>query len=239
MSIMNTEAIALAPRHGAAVSDLASPPRPATCAAVHESVRSRAKRTLDVIGSLLGLLVLTPVLLVVALVLKIADPGPVLFRQHRVGLDGRHFPIVKFRTMRVDAEQALVRDVALFARYMENDCKLPLDEDPRVTAVGRFLRKSSLDELPQLWNVLVGDMSLVGPRAITEKELPFYGELAPLYRAVRPGMTGNWQVSGRSDVRFPERAHLETDYVTDWSFRRDVEILLRTVPAVLSMEGAH
>ena len=122
---------------------------------------------------------------------------------------------------------------------MENDFKLPPDEDPRVTRVGRFLRRTSLDELPQLFNVLLGDMSIVGPRPVVPDEIAHYGADARVFLAIKPGLTGQWQVSGRSDVAYPERAQLDIDYINNWGLGRDFKILMGTLSAVLKRRGAH
>ena len=139
----------------------------------------------------------------------------------------------------MDAEEVLRNDPFLSRRYVENDYKLPPEEDPRVTRVGRFLRRTSLDELPQLFNVLLGDMSLVGPRPVVPDEIAHYGAETRVFQAVKPGLTGHWQVSGRSDVVYPERAQLDIDYINNWGLARDLKILAGTVSAVLQRRGAH
>jgi lipopolysaccharide/colanic/teichoic acid biosynthesis glycosyltransferase len=141
--------------------------------------------------------------------------------------------------MRPDAELVLRRDLNLYRRYVENDFKLPEDEDPRLTRVGRFLRKTSLDELPQFFNVLKGDMSLVGPRPVVEPELKMYKGRIPTFLSVKPGMTGLWQISGRSHVGFPERAAIDLEYIRHWSLLKDLWLLFMTLPAVLLGRGAH
>jgi len=195
-----------------------------------------AKRAMDVALVLSLGLVLLPFLAVFSLATKASSPGPVLFKHLRIGRDGRPFYVLKFRTMHRDAEKRLERDPELYAEYLKNNYKLPR-RDPRMTSVGRHLRKSSLDELPQLWNVLTGQMSLVGPRPVVPEELACYGALAPAYMAVRPGMTGAWQVHGRSRVGYPERAYIDYDYVTNWSLLRDGKLLLQTIPAVTFSRG--
>jgi lipopolysaccharide/colanic/teichoic acid biosynthesis glycosyltransferase len=183
-------------------------------------------------------ILLSPVLLAIAAVVRLSSPGPILFRQKRLGRDARIFHCLKFRTMRADAEDVLRRDPAVWARYVANDYKLPESEDPRVTRIGRFLRRTSLDELPQLFNVIRGEMSLVGPRPIVGAELDEYGERSDDLLAALPGITGRWQVSGRSRLHYPERANVELSYVYEWSPLEDLRILLRTVPVVLSRNGA-
>ncbi len=141
--------------------------------------------------------------------------------------------------MRADAEAVLRSDPELYRRYVEGGYKLPEQRDPRITALGRFLRKSSLDELPQIWNVLKGEMTLVGPRPIVPEEIEKYAPYESLFLAVRPGLTGHWQVSGRSEIAYPDRAFLDLDYVGSHSLLNDLSIILRTVPAVLRRKGAH
>ncbi|MSR05476.1 MAG: exopolysaccharide biosynthesis polyprenyl glycosylphosphotransferase [Gemmatimonadetes bacterium] len=197
------------------------------------------KRVLDVMGSALGLLVLSPLLALIAVLVRIDSPGRVLFGQIRMGIHGTRFCCWKFRSMRTDAEQVLQADPALYRAYVENDFKLPGGYDPRLTSLGRFLRRSSLDELPQLLNVLLGQMSLVGPRPIVPDELIHYGHRASLFLSLKPGLTGAWAVLGRSRVGYPGRVDLELAYVREWTLWRDFLIILRTLPIVLSQHGAH
>ncbi len=197
------------------------------------------KRMIDLPLALILVVLLAPVLLGVAIAVRVASPGPVLFRQHRLGRDGRCFGCLKFRSMRIDAEETLRRDPAVWERYVANGYKLPESEDPRVTRIGRFLRKTSLDELPQLFNVIRGDMSLVGPRPIVPHELSEYGIRADDFVAALPGITGRWQVSGRSNVQYPFRAHIELEHIYRWSPLLDLRILLLTLPAVLQRTGAY
>jgi len=204
-----------------------------------DEVMNGTKRALDVTVAGLALFVLSPLLFAIGLAVRLADAGPALFRQRRLGQGGRPFLLYKFRSMRPDAEAVLRADPALHARYLANDFKLSEDEDPRITSLGRFLRKSSLDELPQLWNVLRGDMTLVGPRPICPAELENYQPYADLFLSVRPGLTGHWQISGRSDIRYPERAFLDLDYVGSYSVSSDLSILYRTIPAVIFGRGAR
>jgi exopolysaccharide production protein ExoY len=197
------------------------------------------KRGVDLVFAAVGLLLLAPLLLALAIAVKLDSPGPIFFRQRRLGVDGRPFTIFKFRSMRADAEQFLRANPRLYRRYVELGFKLPPDEDPRISKLGAFLRASSLDELPQLFNILIGDMSLVGPRPIVPDEIKEYGSDAPTFLGVKPGLTGYWQVSGRSGVGYPERAELDINYIMGWSFALDLKILARTVPAVLWRRGAH
>jgi exopolysaccharide biosynthesis polyprenyl glycosylphosphotransferase len=197
------------------------------------------KRALDIIGSVLSLILLAPVFAVIALLIVLDTPGPVLFVQFRLGRFGRPIRCLKFRSMSADAEARLYSDPVLFGKYVDNGYKLPASSDDRITKIGRFLRRTSLDELPQLWNVLKGEMSLVGPRPIVPDEIHHYNGESPLLLSLKPGITGAWQVSGRSAVQYPQRVAVELEYVEGWSLWRDISILIRTVPAVLAARGAH
>ena len=202
-------------------------------------VQAAVKRAVDFVLSALLLIVLSPVMAAIALAIKLTSPGPVLFRQKRLGLDGESFGLYKFRTMRADAEQILKNSPSLYAKYLKNNFKLPKGEDPRLAPLGRFLRATSLDELPQLFNVLGGEMSLVGPRPIVPPEAVHYGDSAMLFMSAKPGMTGHWQVSGRSEIaEYHKRVELDLEYIRDQSLGKDLEILMRTVPAVLRRKGA-
>jgi lipopolysaccharide/colanic/teichoic acid biosynthesis glycosyltransferase len=196
-----------------------------------------AKRLLDIFGALFGIIVLLPVFLLVAVVIKINSPGPVFFAHRRLGRDGRHFDCLKFRTMQVDAEHHVYQNEELRHHYVSNHFKIHTHLDPRITAVGRFLRKSSLDELPQLWNVLVGEMSLVGPRPIVALEATHYGDDLDELLSVRPGLTGLWAVEGRSAVGYPTRAEVELRYVRTRSLGTDLGILARTPWTVITQRG--
>lgn len=180
-----------------------------------------------------------PLLLFLCVMIRLTSPGPVVFRQKRLGRYGREFSCLKFRSMRADAEQVLRQDPALYREYFENDYKLPPERDPRITPIGRWLRKTSLDELPQLFNVLRGEMSLVGPRPVVPPEIEEYGDRAEEFLSVLPGVTGAWQVSGRSELPYPERADVELAYVREWSLWLDIQILFKTAIVVLKREGAH
>lgn len=192
-----------------------------------------AKRLLDVTTASLGLVVLSPVMALVALAIRLESRGPALFKHWRVGHHGRRFACLKFRTMQADAEAVLAGDAELKRLYRENNYKLPEELDPRVTRLGRWLRRSSLDELPQLFNVLMGEMSLVGPRPVVEEELEHYRGSERLLLSVRPGMTGAWAVNGRHHVGYPARAEMELRYVRGWSVGEDLKILAGTVSAVM------
>jgi exopolysaccharide production protein ExoY len=205
-----------------------------------DAMEAAAKRFLDIAGSAVLLIIFSPVLLLSALLVKFSSRGPILFSQERLGKDGRRFKMLKFRTMYRDAEERLHSDPELLRKYLQNNHKLPRKEDPRVAPFGEFLRATSLDELPQLLNVLKGDMSLVGPRPITPPQLEQYGEYSPLFLSAKPGITGYWQVNGRSEITdFSRRTALDIGYIRDQSLKTDVEILLKTIPAVLRRTGAH
>jgi exopolysaccharide production protein ExoY len=197
------------------------------------------KRVVDVVLALVLLIVTLPLFLLVALVIKMGSSGPVFFRQRRVGRGGAEFPMLKFRTMHPDSEARLRTDPDLHARFLEGSHKIPSRLDPRVTAVGRVLRRLSLDELPQLVNVVLGHMSIVGPRPVERTQLVRdYGVYEAFYLALRPGLTGLWQVSGRSRVQFPERAHLDCRYLERCGPWTDTKIILRTPRAVVTGLGA-
>jgi exopolysaccharide biosynthesis polyprenyl glycosylphosphotransferase len=197
------------------------------------------KRLLDLVGASVGLLLLSPPIALIGVAIKLESRGPIIFGHARLGANGRRFKCYKFRSMHPEADQRLRSDAELYATYVANGYKLPEEEDTRLTRVGRFLRKTSLDEIPQLINVFRGEMSLVGPRPIVPEELERYGHGAAVLLSLKPGMTGAWAVNGRSHVGYPDRADMELDYVRNWSLAFDLWILLRTVPAVLVRRGAH
>ncbi|HEV8411589.1 MAG TPA: sugar transferase, partial [Gemmatimonadaceae bacterium] len=178
-----------------------------------------------------------PFLAILAVVIRVETPGAALFRHERIGRYGRKFNCLKFRTMSSDAEATLRADRTMYEEYRRNHFKIPDNQDPRVTRVGRFIRRTSLDELPQLWNVLVGDMSLVGPRPVVEEELEHYGRSREILLSVRPGITGAWAVSGRHGVGYPERCDMELAYVRHWTLLTDFVALARTVGAVVRPGG--
>ena len=198
------------------------------------------KRAFDLVAASILVLLLSPLLLLLAWRIRRDDGGSVFFVQERVGRDGQPFPCYKFRSMVMDAESRLQEYLAAHPGVREEyQRNFKLRDDPRVTRVGRFLRRTSLDELPQLFNVLRGEMSLVGPRPLLDRELQCYGNGFALYRQVRPGITGLWQTSGRSETTFAERASLDAWYVKNWSLWYDIVILLRTVKVVLRRDGAY
>lgn len=199
--------------------------------------RRMLKRLVDIVGALGALIAFSPIMLVVALAVKAHDRGPVLFRQQRVGLDGTHFKMLKFRSMYTDAEE---RKAALLAENESGgDVLFKMKDDPRVTGPGKVLRRYSLDELPQFLNVLRGDMSLVGPRPPLDSEVSKYDSYVHRRLRVKPGITGLWQVSGRSDLDWEQAVRLDLYYVENWSVLEDLLILLRTVKAVFAHEGAY
>jgi exopolysaccharide production protein ExoY len=197
------------------------------------------KRVIDIILALSGIVLFAPLLLVCMIATTLSSPGPALFRHKRIGFNGKPFACLKFRTMVIDAperlRQLLETDPAAAAEWRETQ---KLHNDPRVTAIGAILRKSSLDELPQLFNVLKGDMSIVGPRPVTEAELDRYSTSVSVYLSCRPGITGLWQVSGRSTTTYTRRVACDTFYAQNWSLALDAKIVFVTLPALLLAEGA-
>ncbi len=199
-----------------------------------------AIRIFDIVISLSAILFLAPALIVVAILVKLQDQGPIFFAQRRIGRDGREFPCFKFRSMRVDAAELLKTLLATDAQARaEWAADHKLRNDPRITALGRFLRKSSIDELPQLFNVLRGDMSLVGPRPIIQAEIVKYGRSFDNYVSVLPGITGLWQVMGRNDVTYNRRVAMDRLFARKRSFLIYIMILVMTVPAVFAQRGSY
>ena len=196
-----------------------------------------AKRIFDFISSLILLVLLSPLFLLIALLIKLEDGGPAFFSQTRVGKGGRHFMMWKFRSMYLDAEQRL-KELLEYNRHSDG-VTFKMKDDPRITRVGRWLRRSSLDELPQLVNVLIGDMSLVGPRPPLPREVALYSPAERRRLAVTPGLTCLWQIGGRSEIDFSGQVELDVQYIESQSFWGDVKILLKTIPAVLSGRGAY
>jgi len=198
------------------------------------------KRVTDILGSLCGLIIFTPIFIIIPLIYLAGESkGPVFFKQERIGKNGRVFHIYKFRSMILNAEEKLKSNEALYKKYLQNNYKLEQDEDPRITSIGRFLRKTSLDELPQFINVLKGEMSLIGPRPVVKEELLEYGEKVHDFLSVKPGLTGFWQASGRSDVGYPKRVEIELHYIYNQSIVFDVKIFFKTVQAVVFKKGAY
>jgi undecaprenyl-phosphate galactose phosphotransferase len=199
------------------------------------------KAATDFFGPIVLLILFSPLLLIFALAIKLQDGGPVFFVQRRVGRNGKEFECFKFRTMGVHAEEILEKwresEPAKYQEYVA--CNFKLKNDPRITRVGRWLRRTSLDELPQLLNVFFQDMSLVGPRPLLAREIPDYGPGFDLYCRVRPGMTGLWQISGRSETTFSDRVAYDEWYIMNWSFWADIVILIQTAKIIFSKEGAY
>lgn len=198
------------------------------------------KRALDFCVALVAIVLLCPILVIVAVAIKIFDGGPVFFSHRRVGFGARPFSCLKFRTMVMDADVRLQTYLRSNPEAAEEwNATRKLRDDPRVTLIGGALRRSSLDELPQLFNVLRGDMSLVGPRPIVADEAKRYGRDVFTYLSVRPGLTGAWQVNGRSDVSYAERVRMDVEYCTTWSSVKDLIIMLRTIPVLFSGRGSY
>jgi len=196
-----------------------------------------AKRLLDIVASAILLVLLSPLFLAVAIAIRLEDPGPILFKQKRVGRWGTLFTMWKFRSMFTDAEE---RKRELMAQNeMEGGVLFKMKDDPRITKVGRIIRKTSIDELPQLWNVFKGEMSLVGPRPPVTQEVDQYSLSDRRRLEVIPGITCIWQVSGRSDIPFDQQVELDVQYIESQSFWNDIKILLKTVPALLFGTGAY
>ncbi len=195
-----------------------------------------AKRLLDIVGSLLGLVIFLPVLVAAALLVKVTSRGPAIYRQERIGLHGQQFRIWKFRSMRFGSDRRVAQLMAEHGGYVPY---YKMREDPRITRVGRFLRRWSIDELPQLINVLVGEMSLIGPRPHVQAEVDQYAPEHHRRLVVKPGLTGLWQVSGRSEVPRHEAVLIDLHYVDTWSLSHDLRILLKTAKAVATARGAY
>ena len=194
------------------------------------------KRALDVVLSAVGMVALAPVMLLICAIIKLDTPGPAIYIHHRIGKNGKPLPLYKFRTMRVGAENML--DTFTPKQRKEWDQNFKLDDDPRITRVGRFLRKSSLDELPQLLNIFRGDLSIVGPRPVVPVELERYGEDKEKFLSVIPGLTGYWQAYTRSDGSYEERMRMELYYVENANLWWDIKIFCATFGAVLKGRGA-
>lgn len=198
------------------------------------------KRLIDIVGALVALVIASPLFLILSTLYLFEKPrGNVLYTQYRYGKNGKKFGIYKFRSMVMNAEEKLKADSALYQKYLKNNYKLEPHEDPRITKLGQFLRKTSLDEIPQLINVLKGEMSLVGPRPIVNEELDEYGPRKVEFLSVKPGMTGYWQVQGRSTLSYPDRCDIELYYVYNQSIWLDIKILFKTVHVVLWKKGAY
>lgn len=195
------------------------------------------KRLIDIMGALAGLIIFAPLLLLIYILIRATDSDPVLFKQKRLGKSGITFNIYKFRTMVPNAEELLGNDPTLYQEYKQNNYTLPLHKDPRISKIGILLRKTSLDELPQFINVLLGDMSLVGPRPIIEEEAEHYGDKKNQFFSVKPGMTGYWQISGRDQVGYPQRVKMELDYITKQSIWFDIKIIFNTIICLIMQKN--
>jgi exopolysaccharide biosynthesis polyprenyl glycosylphosphotransferase len=197
----------------------------------------RMKRLTDIIGSLIGLILLLPIFMIVVIFIKLEDPkGPIFFKQVRIGKDETEFYMYKFRSMVTDAEDKLKDILAL---NEVSGAMFKMKEDPRITKIGKFIRKTSIDELPQLWNVLKGEMSLVGPRPPLTREVEQYTLFDKQRLLVTPGCTGLWQVSGRNSLSFEEMVELDIQYINNRSIYRDIKIILKTVKCMINSDGAY
>lgn len=199
-----------------------------------------AKRSFDVSSALLAILILSPIFLMIMALVKFSDRGPAFYGHRRVGHNGRMFHCLKFRTMVMNGDEVLRQYLAANPEAEEEwKATRKLKNDPRVTAIGSVLRKLSLDELPQLINILRGEMSVVGPRPVVDEELNYYESAASYYLSTRPGLTGLWQISGRNDVSYKARVDFDTQYVRNWSMMQDVSIIVKTIPAVCMSRGSY
>jgi lipopolysaccharide/colanic/teichoic acid biosynthesis glycosyltransferase len=201
------------------------------------SAKMLSIRSFDLFVAAMALLILVPLLLIVVCCIFIDSPGAIFYSQKRVGINGRIFNFWKFRSMVVNAEQQ--KDALISDRGVADSVRFKMKQDPRITRVGRFIRKYSIDELPQLWNVLKGDMSLVGPRPPVPKKVNIYSSSDRRRMRIIPGITCIWQVSGRSEIPFEEQVRLDEDYILSVSFWTNLKLLLRTIPAVLFGKGAY
>lgn len=202
--------------------------------------RSSLKRLFDVVGASIGLVVLSPLMLMLAALIKVTDGGSVFYGHRRIGRNGTAFNCLKFRTMAANSDDLL--EIYLSeneSARVEWDRDRKLKSDPRITSIGVVLRNLSLDELPQLFNILIGEMSIVGPRPVVSDELEKYGAAAQYYLSTRPGLTGLWQISGRNDVSYGRRVELDQIYVKNWSFQSDLVIIVKTIPVVCLAKGSY
>ena len=210
-----------------------------------EGLRSKTsylffKRLFDISIALVGMIVLVIVTIILAIFYSFGkNKGKIFFSQERIGLNGKRFKIYKYRSMVENAEEILKKDQKLYKKYIENSYKLLPEEDPRMTRLGRFIRKHSIDEIPQFINILKGDMSFIGPRPVIEEELLQYGERASKFLSVKPGVTGWWQVSGRSEIGYPERCDMELYYVDNFSFKLDMKIFFLELKRIITKDAAY
>jgi len=225
-------------RYAARVADASVNLRPTS--AGHRPVGGMPKRVFDVVAAAAAIALLSPLFAMLALLVKWSDPGPVFYAHRRIGRNGNVFYCLKFRTMVVNGDEVLVRHFAENPKARDEwRATRKLQSDPRVTRIGQVLRKLSLDELPQVFNILMGHMSVVGPRPVVKDELEMYGPAADCYLRSRPGLTGLWQVSGRNDVSYGTRVAFDQHYVENWSFLSDIKIIVLTVPAILASRGSY
>ena len=194
------------------------------------------KRLFDIVLSLIGLIILLPLFLIIAIIIKLDSKGPVFFKHKRIGKNGKTIGVYKFRSMVINAEELIKKFTPEQKAEYEKNFKL--DNDPRITRVGKVLRKTSLDELPQLINILIGNMSIVGPRPIVTGEIDKYGDQKDKFLSMTPGLTGYWQASGRSDVEYDERIQMELYYIDHCSLWLDIKIIFKTFFAVIKRKGA-
>ena len=210
-----------------------------------EGVRNKAgylffKRVFDISIALVGMIVLIIVTIILAIFYSFGkNKGKIFFSQERIGLNGKRFKIYKYRSMVENAQEILKKDPKLYKKYIENSYKLLPEEDPRMTRLGRFIRRHSIDEIPQFINILKGDMSFIGPRPVIAEELLQYGERAPKFLSVKPGATVWWQVSGRSEVGYPERCDVELYYVDNCSFKLDMKIFFLELKRIITRDAAY
>lgn len=199
-----------------------------------------AKRLTDIILSSLALIVFSPLFLFIWIANQFGDnKGPVFFKQVRIGKNHKPFKILKFRSMVVGADEILHSNKKLYQKYVANNYKLEPSEDPRITKLGAWLRRTSIDEIPQFINIIKGDMSIIGPRPIVEDELAEYGDRVDKFLSVKPGAMGLWQSSGRSNIPYPERCDVELEYVDKASYWFDVQIMFRNIISIFKSEGAY
>lgn len=196
------------------------------------------KRVSDIIVSILALILLSPLIFILSVIIFAQDGHSPFYKQIRVGQFGKTFGMYKFRSMIYNADKVLEKNPLLYKKYIENGFKLPEGEDPRITKIGDFIRKTSLDEIPQFWNVLIGQMSLVGPRPIVEEEMFEYGDKIQLFLSVKPGALGLWQASGRANIEYPERCDIELEYVRNASYWYDVKVFFDCCISIIKKDGA-
>ena len=196
------------------------------------------KRITDILVSLVALIILSPVILILAILIFVQDGHTPFYKQIRIGQYGKPFGMFKFRSMIFNADKVLENNPKLYQKYVDNGFKLPEGEDPRVTKIGAFIRKTSLDEIPQFLNVLIGEMALVGPRPIVKKEMFEYGDQISEFLSVKPGALGLWQASGRANIGYPERCNIELEYIRNASYWYDVKVFFACCISILKRDGA-